>query len=96
MITLLLKGKTADSEGGGVLELLAKQLKKRDLCTPTCLVASCMLHATQIALANPVMKGMDKVSLGACTMMQMIYSASNLQDSMEFREFWLVMEEVQQ
>jgi hypothetical protein len=49
MIALLLKGKRTDSEGGGVLELLAKQLKKRELCTPTHLVASCTLHAIQIA-----------------------------------------------
>jgi hypothetical protein len=48
-LALLLKGQTTDSEGGGVLELLAKQLEKRDLCTSTYLVASCTLHAIQIA-----------------------------------------------
>jgi hypothetical protein len=61
-IALILKGRTTDSGGGGaVLESLtkAKELKKRDLCTPTysLLVASCScctLHAIQIALANPV------------------------------------------
>jgi hypothetical protein len=41
-IALLLKGQTTDSGGGGVLESLAEQLKKRDICTPTYLVASCI------------------------------------------------------
>jgi hypothetical protein len=92
MIALLLKGQTTDSGGGGVLESLAKQLKKRGICTPIYLVASCMLHAIRIALANPV-----KSSLGACTtMMQMLHSACHLQKSVEFSGFRLAMEEVQQ
>jgi glycerate kinase len=43
-ITLALKGQAADSGGGGVLESLGNQLKKRDLCSPTYLVASCTQH----------------------------------------------------
>lgn len=74
-----------------MLESLAKQLKKRGICTPTYLVAYCMLHAIQIALANPV-----RSLLGACTIMQMLHSACNLQKSVEFSEFWLAMEEVKQ
>jgi hypothetical protein len=71
-ITLPLKGQTTDSGGGGVLESLGNQLKKRDLCSPTYLVASCTLHAIQIALANLVKKAMGEGSLGARTMMQML------------------------
>jgi hypothetical protein len=74
-ITLPLKGQTTYSGGGGVLESLGNQLKKRDLCSPTYLVASCTLHAIQIALANPVKKAMGEGSLGARTMMQMLHSA---------------------
>ena len=64
-ITLLLKRQTAGSEGGGVLESLGNQLKKRDLCSLTYLAALCTLHAIQIALANLVKKTMGKGSLGA-------------------------------
>jgi hypothetical protein len=92
-----LKGQTTDSGGGGgVLELLGNQLKKRDLCSPTDLVASCTLHAIQITLANPVKKAMGEGSLGARTMMQMLHSAYDLQEWMEYSEFQLVMEEAKQ
>ena len=91
-IALLLKGQTTDSGGGGALELLAKQLEKTDLCARTYLVESCTLHAIQIALANPVKKAMGKGSLGARTMMQMLHSAYDLQESMEYSESRLVME----
>jgi hypothetical protein len=70
-----------------VLESLENQLKKRDLCSPRYLVASCILHAIQIALANPVTKAMVEDSLGARTMMQMLHSAYDLQESMEYSEF---------
>jgi hypothetical protein len=80
-----------------VLESLRKQLQKRGLCDATYLVASCtLLHAIQRALANPVKKAMGKGSLGARTMMQMLHSAYNLQESMEFSEFRLVMDEAKQ
>jgi hypothetical protein len=82
-ITLPLKGQTTDSGGGGVSESLGNQLKKRDLCSPTYLVASCTLHAIQIALANPVKKAMGEGSLGARTMVQMLCSAYDLQELME-------------
>jgi hypothetical protein len=79
-----------------VLELLGKQLQKRGLCNVTYVVASCTLHAIQIALANPIKKAMDKGSLGACTMMQMLHCAYDLQESMEFSEVRLVMDEAKQ
>jgi flagellar biosynthesis/type III secretory pathway protein FliH len=41
-------------------------------------------------------EGMGKGSLGARTMMQMLHSAYNLQESMEYSEFQLVMEEAKQ
>jgi hypothetical protein len=94
MIALLLQGQTIDCGGVGVLDSLAKQLKKRDLCTPTFLVAFCMLHARQIVSVNPVKKAMGKSSLGAQTMMPMFHSAYDLQESMEFSEFRFGMEEV--
>jgi hypothetical protein len=53
---LILTGQTTDSGGVGVLESLMSELNKRNLCMPTYLVASCTLHAIQIALANPVYK----------------------------------------
>jgi hypothetical protein len=74
-IALVLKGQTTDSGGGCVLESLGKQLQKRGLCNATYLVASCTLHAIQIALANLVKKVMGEGSLGARTMMQMLHSA---------------------
>jgi hypothetical protein len=46
-----------------VLESLANEIKKRDLCTPTYLVASCTLHAIQIALENPVKKSLGEGGL---------------------------------
>jgi hypothetical protein len=79
-----------------VLELLGNQLQKRDLCSPTYLVALCTLHAIQIALVHPVKNAMGKGSIGARTMMQMLHSAYNLQESMECSEFRLVMEEAKQ
>jgi hypothetical protein len=42
---LILTGQTSDSGGGGALESLMSELNKRNLCTPTHLVASCALHA---------------------------------------------------
>jgi hypothetical protein len=39
---------------------------------------------------------MGKGVWGPCTLMQMLHSAYNLQESMKFSEFWLVMEEAQQ
>jgi hypothetical protein len=95
-ISLPLKGQTTESGVGGVLESLGNQLKKRDLCSPTYLLASCTLHAIQIALANPVKKAMGEGSLGARTMMQMLHSACDLQELMEYSEFRLVMEEAKQ
>jgi hypothetical protein len=95
-ITLPLEWQTTDSGGGGVLESMGNQLKKRDLCSPTYLVPSCALHANQIALANPVKKAMGEGSLGARTMMQMHHSAYDLQELMEYSEFQLVMEEAKQ
>jgi hypothetical protein len=95
-IALPFKGQTTDSGGGGVLESLGNQLKKRDLCSPSYLVASCTLHAIQIALANPVKKAMGEGSLEARTMMQMLHSAYDLQESMEYSEFRLVMKEAKQ
>jgi hypothetical protein len=95
-IALLLNGQTMDSGGVCVLELQSKQLKKKYICNLTYLVVSCTLHATQIALANPVKKAMSKCPLGAYTMMQMLHSAYDLQESMEFSDFWLAMEEAQQ
>jgi hypothetical protein len=61
--------------------LLRNQLKKRNLrCNQTYLVASCTLHAIQIALANLVKKAMGKGSIvGARTMMQMLHSTYDLQ-----------------
>jgi hypothetical protein len=96
MIAMLLKGSTTDSRGGGVLESLANEMKKRDLCTPTYLVASCTLHAIQIVLENPVKKSLGEGALGARTMIQMFHSMYDLQESMEFSELGLVMEEAQQ
>jgi hypothetical protein len=70
-----------------VLESLTKELKKRDLRTPIYLVASCTLHAIQIALANPVKKTLGEGALvGARTMMQILHSAYDLQESMEYSE----------
>jgi hypothetical protein len=74
------KRATRDSGGGGVLESCGNQLKKRDLCSPTYLVAPCTLHAIQTALANPLKKAMDKGSLGERTMIQMLHSAYDLQE----------------
>jgi hypothetical protein len=79
-----------------VLESSMEELKRRNLCTPTYLVASCTLHAIQIALANPVKKALGEGALGARAMMQMLHSACDLQESMEFGEFKLVMFEASQ
>jgi hypothetical protein len=51
------------------------------------------LHAIQIALANPVKKTLGESKLGGRTMMQMLHSAYDLQECMEFGGFKLVMQE---
>jgi hypothetical protein len=51
------------------------------------------LHAIQIALANPVKKTLGEGKLGGRTMMQMLHSAYDLQECMEFGEFKLAMPE---
>jgi hypothetical protein len=91
MIALLLTGQTTDSGGGGVLESLMEELKQRNLCNPTYLAVSCALHAVQMLLANPVKKTLGKGKLEKRNMMQMLHSAYNLQESMEFGEFKLVV-----
>jgi hypothetical protein len=53
-------------------------------------------HAVQIALVNPVKKAIGEGSLKARAMMQMLHSAYELQESMEYSEFRLVMEEAKQ
>jgi hypothetical protein len=90
---LILTGQTTDSGGGGVSESLMSELNKGNLCTPTYLVASCALHAIQIALSNPVKKTLGEGKLGGRTMMQMLHSAYDPQECMEFGEFKLVMQE---
>jgi hypothetical protein len=90
---LVLTGQTTDSGGGVVSESLMSELNKRNLCTPTCPVASYTLHAIQIALANPVKKTLGKGKLGGRTMMQMLHSACDPQECMEFGEFKLAMQE---
>ncbi len=79
-----------------MFESLGNQLKKRDLCSPTYLVASCTLLAIQTALANPVKNSMGRGSLGARTTMKMLHSSYDLQELMEYSEFGLVMEEAKQ
>jgi hypothetical protein len=97
MLPMLLAGQTTDSSGGGgVSESLAKELKKRNPCTPTHLVASCTPHAVQIALAKPVKQTLGEGALGVRTTTQMLHSAYDLQELMKFSEFGIKMEESQQ
>jgi hypothetical protein len=72
------------------------ELQKRGLCAPTYPVAACTLRAIQIALANPVKKPVGEGSLGARGTMQMLHSACDLQESVEFGEFKLTMSEASQ
>jgi hypothetical protein len=80
---LILTGQTTDSGGGGVSESLMSELNKRNLCR----------HAIQIALANPAKKTLGEGKLGGRTMMQMLHSACDLQECVEFGEFKLAMQE---
>ena len=88
----LLGGQTTDS-GGGVLDDLAKELKKRDICEERYLVANCTLHAIQLALSNPVKNvfgegGLDpKTKEPRRNMPQMLHSVYDLQESMEYSVF---------
>jgi hypothetical protein len=86
---LILTGQTTDSGGGGVSESLMSELNKRNLCTPTHLVASCTLHAIQIALANPVKKTLGEGKLGGRTMMQMLHSACEVKLAMQEAALWV-------
>jgi hypothetical protein len=90
---LILTGQTTDSGGGGASESLMSELNKRNLCTPTHPVASCASHAIQIALANPAKKTSGESKLGGRTMMQMLHSACDLQECIEFGEFKVAMQE---
>lgn len=51
-----LHGQSTDSGGGGVLDGLAKELQKRNLCIQSSqyLVSSCAIHNLQLTLANPM------------------------------------------
>ena len=52
--TVVLRGHTTDSGGGGVLETLAKELSALSLCTSSdeYYVASCGIHCLQLQLSN--------------------------------------------
>ena len=49
-----LQGQTTDSGGGGVLDNLACELQRQDVCRPNYLIASCSLHNLQLAVSNPL------------------------------------------
>jgi hypothetical protein len=82
-----LLGQTTDSGGGGVLEKLAEALKKRNLCQDNYAVANCTLHAIQLTLSNPVKVSFGEGGLGCRTMMQLLHSVYDLQDSFEWDHF---------
>ena len=69
-----LAGQSTDSGGGGVLEGLATELKKRDLCEDVYHVANCTLHAIQLTLSNPVKIALMEGGLEKRSIMQLLHS----------------------
>jgi len=76
-----LSGQATDSGGGGVLEGLAKELEKLNLCGDDYIVAACSIHGLQLQLANAVKRTLGEGGLGQRNAMQMLHSVYDLQES---------------
>jgi hypothetical protein len=90
---LLLAGQSTDSGGGGVLEDLAKYLAEQKVTQKIYWVASCTLHAIQLALSNPVKRAFKEGKLGTRSMMQMLHTVYDLQESMEKEHFSMYLKQ---
>ncbi len=79
--TVVLRGQTTDSGGGGVLETLARELNALSLCTSSdeYFVASCGIHCLQLQLANPVKQLIGLGGLGKRNAIQMLHTIYDLQ-----------------
>jgi len=84
---LLLAGQATDSGGGGVLEGLANELSKLNLCAADCVIAACSIHALQLQLANAAKQVLGEGGLGKRNAMQMLHSLYDLQESMDVEEW---------
>ena len=84
--TVVLRGQTTDSGGGGVLESLASALKDLNLTEEEYSVANCTLHALQMAFANPVKEIFGEGGLDRRNVMQLIHSCYDLQSCFEKTE----------
>ena len=76
------------------MEHLAKYLRERKVCQKIYWVASCTLHAIQLALSNPVKKAFEEGKLGAWSVMQMLHTVYDLQESMEKEHLAMYLKQV--
>jgi len=82
-----LSGQTTDSGGGGVLEGLADELAKLNLCTENYIVAACSIHGLQMQLSNAVEQVIGKGGLEQRNALQMLHSVYDLQASVDSEEW---------
>jgi hypothetical protein len=66
-----------------VLDSLHRSLQERQLTRPFYLVASCGLHNLQLSIANPIKTTMGDGGLDKRTVMQLLHSVYDLQESVD-------------
>jgi hypothetical protein len=93
---LILSGQSTDSGGGGVLESFATKLNEKGLCKEVYHVANCTLHAIQLTLSNPVKVAFMEGGLEKRSMMQMLHSMYDLQESLENDHFKMYMDKAKE
>ena len=77
---LVLNGQTTDSGGGGVLDKLAEELSKLNLCVENdYFVAACAIHCFQLQLSRPVKELIGEGAIGARNAMQLVATINVLQ-----------------
>jgi hypothetical protein len=73
-------------------EGLGDRLKEKNVTTPDLLVGTCGIHNTQLQLSNPVLQLLGAGELGKKNLMQLLHSVYALQNSMDLKEWWQVVD----
>lgn len=81
-----LRGSSSDSGGAGVGDGLGDQLKAKHLTHLVLLIVGCGIHCLQLQLSRPVIKYMGDGGLDRSNMMQMLHSAYDLQEALNWSE----------
>lgn len=90
---LVLNGQATDSGGGGVLDGLAKELKKLQLCVEEgYLVASCSIHCLQLQLSKPTKELIGEGGPDKRNAMQLLHCVYDLQKYIEWPQVVAMMD----